>query len=102
MSEMDLLLNDFYEIAHEQGVHTGRWEDEYSQEISSEIWFDFMINMAHKYDIKTYSIEHYFELYEDDLDEGEMEEYNVLDEVATDLRDDVLREIRRRMAYLIS
>lgn len=102
MSEMDLLLNDFYEIAHEQGVHTGRWEDEYYHQESAEIWFDFMIDMAHKYDIKTYSEEYYYEQYEDDLDSGEMEEYNVLDEVATDLRDDVLGEIRRRMAYLIS
>lgn len=101
MSEIDVLLNDFYEIAHEQGLHTGRWEDEYSQEESAEMWFDFMISIANKYDIKTHSEEHYYEMYQEALDEDEMEEYNVLDEVATDLRDKVLKEIRRRITLIL-
>lgn len=101
MSEIDLLLNDFYEIAHEQGLHTGRWEDEYHQEASAEIWFDFMITMAHKYDITTYSEEYYYEMYQEDLDNDEMDTYNVLDEVATDLKEEVLKEIRRRIALIL-
>lgn len=101
MNDIDLLLNDFYEIAHEQGVHTGRWEDEYSQEISSEIWFDFMIEMANKYNITTYSKEYYYTIYQEALNNNEMKKYNVLDEVATDLRDEVLKEIKKRIILIL-
>ena len=101
MSEIDFLLRDIYEIGHEQGVHTGRWEDEYSQEVSSEIWFNYMIDMANKYGIETYSEEYYYEINKEDLDSGEKKKYNVLDEVATDLRDEILGEIRKRIALIL-
>ena len=91
--DIDTLLRDLYEIGHEQGLHTGRWEDEYMQEYSSEIWFEAMIEYANKYGIETYSKEYYYDAYKEELDSGEYRKYNVLDEVATDLRDEIIVKI---------
>ncbi len=101
---MDLmdLLNDLYQIGHQQGLHSGRWEDEYYQETSTDIWFQDMIEFAKKYNIKTLTAEEYLESneYKWLIEEEDYEEYQVLDEVATDIRDKVKKEIINQIKQL--
>lgn len=102
---MDLidLLNDLYQIGHQQGLHSGRWEDEYYQETSTDIWFQDMIEFAEKYNIKTLTAEEYLESdeYKWLIEKEDYEEYQVLDEVATDIKDEVKKEIINQIQKLI-
>ena len=99
---IDELLDDIYELGHAQGLHTGRWEDEYYQEETTMIFFDDMIDFAEKYDIKTYSKEEYLESdkYKWLIEDEDYHDYQVLDEVATDLRDEIREKIYKKIEAL--
>lgn len=96
------LLDDMYELGHAQGLHTGRWEDEYAQEESTKIFFDDMIEFAKKYDIKTYSKIEYLKSdeYRYLIEDEDYHVYQVLDEVATDLKEEVKKKIYDKIKEL--
>ena len=96
------LLDDMYELGHAQGLHTGRWEDEYSQEETTKIFFADMIEFAKKYDIKTYTEEEYLESdkYKWLIEDEDYHEYQVLDEVATDLKNEIKDKIYNKIKEL--
>lgn len=96
------LLDDIYEIGHAQGLHTGRWEDEYFQEETTMIFFEDMIEFAKKYNIETYSKEEYLESeeYKWLIEDEDYHEYQVLDEVATDLRNEIKKKIYKKIEEL--
>lgn len=98
------LLYDMYELGHAQGLHTGRWEDEYSQEETTKIFFADIIEFAKKYDIKTYSKIEYLksDKYRYLIEDEDYHEYQVLDEVATDLVDEIKDKIYKKIKELCS
>lgn len=60
------VLKDLCDLHYANGLHTGKWEDEYAQEDSAEEYLDTMVALAEKYHL-TYNknIEDYVD-YEDD------------------------------------
>lgn len=67
-------IKDLADVNYEQGLFSGRWEDEYAREDCVESYLDSMKKFADEYDIE-YSTDLYDYKFDDDEEDYELKEH---------------------------
>lgn len=83
----DEILRDLCDLHYANGLHTGRWEDEYAKEESSEEYLATMVALAEKYHL---SYDKNLENYIDDEDDPE---YMAMDAMGFEIQEIVEKHL---------
>lgn len=78
--DLTQVLRDLMDIKYQDGLHTGRWEDEYGREYSSTAYLDEMESYAKKYQI------YYDDELENYRDEDHENEYQMKDAMGFEIQ----------------